>query len=390
MPNDTLWLNNTGDYVVLDSGTKINDEDLKLILTSKSDELKTYVTYNSKNNDSTNKINRELQIAEKKIKEAQFEKDRLYYERIGNYIEILIIIGFFATIIYFIRKANWKRKNPFADDSDWIEIGSGPFIDASDEEIENYRRIQERKKLYPPTLIYNGRKLNFSTEELRNVLSKKFLFYNTLSNDKKIVFIQRIQKFIKTKDFKIHDRNGFKEMPILISATAIQLSFGLEDYLLEHYKNIHIFPTEFLGLEPNIRFLVGNVSKNNINISWKHFLLGYENSKDGHNVGIHEMAHAYYCQLIIHANSENHFKHTYKDFRTQIANTIALDKNKMDTLFSENAHSNEQEFWGESAELFFEKPNELKMFYPDLYAKISALLNQDLAQKIGNSTHHPA
>ena len=60
-------------------------------------------------------------------------------------------------------------------------------------------------------------------------------------------------------------------MPVLISAAAIQVSFGLEKYLLPDFPNIHIFPEEFIATEPSVRFLEGNVSDNCINISWKHF-----------------------------------------------------------------------------------------------------------------------
>ncbi len=378
MPNDTLWLNEVGDFVVLDSGTEITAENIALILNNVSKDKDTYYAYNSKNNDSNNAKIRLLQKAEKKQKEAQFEKDKLFYDDLGSYFEILLMIGFFAVIIYFIRKANWKRNNPFEDDSDWIELGSGPFIDASEEEVEHYRRLQKQKKLYPPTLVYHGRQLNFNSKELSIVLTKRFPFYNTLSTEKKVIFTQRLQKFIKTKDFKIHDRKGFKEMPILLSATAIQVSFGLEDYLLLHYKNIHVFPSEFLGLEPSIRFLVGNVSKNNINISWKHFLEGFENNNDGHNVGLHEMAHAYYCQNVLYIENETNFSSKFYDFKLEALNVMELEKNAKTKLYSDNGVSNQDEFWAESVELFFEKTFILKETYPYLFTKISTLLNQEL------------
>ena len=85
-------------------------------------------------------------------------------------------------------------------------------------------------------------------------------------------------------------------MPILISAAAIMLSFGLNNYLLPHFKFIHIFPAEFIGVNPFLRVLAGNVSGRSIRISWKHFLEGYQFPNDGENVGLHEMAHAYYFQ----------------------------------------------------------------------------------------------
>ena len=41
-------------------------------------------------------------------------------------------------------------------------------------------------------------------------------------------------------------------MPVLISAAAIQLTFGLKKYLLPNFKFIHIYPKEFLRVQPTI------------------------------------------------------------------------------------------------------------------------------------------
>jgi Mlc titration factor MtfA (ptsG expression regulator) len=48
-------------------------------------------------------------------------------------------------------------------------------------------------------------------------------------------------------------------------------------------------------------------------------------------------------------------------------------------LYSDYGLRNTQEFWAETIELFFEKPQQLKSFYPDLYDVIKRLLNQDMA-----------
>ncbi len=168
-------------------------------------------------------------------------------------------------------------------------------------------------------------------------------------------------------------------MPILISATAIQLSFGLEEYLLPHFKNIHIFPEEFLGIEPSIRFLEGNVSGDCINISWKHYLQGYENSTNGQNVGLHEMAHAYYCQnMICVEDRDKSFAAGYNYFSTHGESVFEIEKFSGKRLYSNYALKNLQEFWAESVEVFFEKPNAMKEQYPELYSTMCQVLNQKI------------
>ena len=179
------------------------------------------------------------------------------------------------------------------------------------------------------------------------------------------------------KVFRIHDENGLKEMPILISATAIQVSFGLEEFMLPYYKNINIFPQEFLGIEPHIRFLEGNVSGNAINISWKHFLQGYENVENGQNVGLHEMAHAYYCQnMVCEDDRDNKFTNAYSSFDMLSSTIFKNERLSTEKLYSDYGLRNLQEFWAESVEIFFERPSAMNQQYPDLYNAISFLLNQ--------------
>ncbi|MCC6286927.1 MAG: zinc-dependent peptidase [Chitinophagaceae bacterium] len=228
------------------------------------------------------------------------------------------------------------------------------------------------------TLVYAGDELNFPDEIIITVLEKYFPYFRVLPGEKKKIFLMRIKKFISSKTFVIHNNSGFREMPILISATAIKLSMGLERFMLPHYTHIHIFPVEFLGLHPNLRVLTGNVSGNKIHISWKHFLEGYQFPEDGQNVGLHEMAHAYYYQnFITREDVDNNFAdqlHIFND----IGNTIfEKEKNNTTPFYSSYGLTNFQEFWAESVELFFEKPLSFKNTYGELYYVMVNILNQD-------------
>ena len=91
-------------------------------------------------------------------------------------------------------------------------------------------------------LTYYGDQLDFSKDDLISILNRHSTFYSNLDDTGKEKFIHRLTKFIEDKTFKVHDKSGFKEMPVLISATAIQVSFGLEEYLLSHFIYIHIHP----------------------------------------------------------------------------------------------------------------------------------------------------
>ncbi|MEO6231720.1 MAG: zinc-dependent peptidase [Ferruginibacter sp.] len=231
-----------------------------------------------------------------------------------------------------------------------------------------------------PQLVYSGSKLKFSDQLLDEVLIKRFAYYQKLDEADRTKFVQRLKKFIAIKTFVIHDSSGYKEMPILISATAIQISFGLDKYLLPHFNVFNIYPREFLGTYPFFRFLLGNVSGNTINLSWKNFMDGYTFPGDGQNVGIHELAHAlYYQTFVVEKHIDKKFKDTFIDFDNHGNKVYDLEKKAGKGLYTSYAMKDFQEFWAESVEIFFEKPIQMKAIYPSLYAAISDLLNQDPA-----------
>jgi len=227
-------------------------------------------------------------------------------------------------------------------------------------------------------LVYEGNELNFSDAIIVTVLDKHFPYYKTLPPERRDIFLSRLKTFITHKTFIIHNKSGFREMPILISATAIKFSMGLKYFLLPHYPHIHIFPAEFIGVYPNIRVLAGNVSGNKIHISWKHFLEGYQFPEDGQNVGLHEMAHAYYYQNFeTNEDIDKDFVDKFGIFNITASTILEKENNSTTASYSPIALENFQEFWAESVELFFERSLFFKKDYGELYYTMVNLLNQD-------------
>ena len=374
MPQDTLWLNDKGANFIIYDRNQITDAALiKQIVNSASIDSATEYAYSPHNNSHNDSLLQTLISFERFHKENKFLEEKVYYDNLGNKLEFVIILIFIAFIFYAFYRKNKKKNNPYAeDDNEWIEIGTRRKNYFEEEEFD-----EPIKKPNNNFLVYRGKDLQFSSEEIATILHKRFPYFNKLTTGEKIRFLQRHNKFMCQKVFRINDESGFKEMPVLLSATAIQLSFGLEEYILPHYKNINIFPQEFLGTEPNIRFLEGNVSGNSINISWKHYLQGYENIENGQNVGLHEMAHAYYCQnMVCKDERDMAFVRTYSNF-DMLSNTV-FKKEVLSTqrLYSDYGLKNLQEFWAESVEIFFERPLAMKEQYPDLFTTMSLLLNQ--------------
>ena len=226
-------------------------------------------------------------------------------------------------------------------------------------------------------IVVHGKDLRLGKEDLHTILTKRYAFYRFLSADVQQLFLHRLATFLQKKIFIIKDDEGFREMPVLVSAAAVHLTLGLRYYLLPFYQYIRIYPEEFFG-DNSFKVLAGNVQQNTITVAWNHLLKGNENSTDGANVGLHEMSHALYFQKIV--VEENHARTFSKKYNCLLSECReAFDdemKGRID-LYSNYATTNLQEFWAESVELFFEKPTSLQAQYPRVFEGMKILLNQD-------------
>jgi MtfA peptidase len=376
MPQDTIWIDNNGSFLVLPDNSNIIDSETLIQLlkssTAESNITYSYVPKNSTYADSFFKV-----ITKDNIYKPNtvYDTEKAYYDNLGNYIVLGLLVALIYLAVYAIKRKRIYLADPYEAEAkeEWVEIGT-----SSNQNYDTFQSItNQRPKPRIDYLTYTGSDVNFTQERIVTVLTKRFPYFNKLGIGERTRFLVRHKKFMKSKVFKIHDKVGFNDMPILICATAIQFSFGLDAYMLPHYQYIHIFPEEFLGVHPTIRFLEGNVSGKSINISWKHYLEGLDKEDDGSNLGLHEFAHAY------HAQNFNFKQDKDKNFITNFSNYEAIgkkiyeqEKTLSTSIYSDYAFKNFQEFWAESVELFFEKPLALKEQYTELYKSMSDLLNQ--------------
>lgn len=296
--------------------------------------------------------------------DSTFVKQEKYYNHLGDQIMVLESVVIAAVLTLLAVRQYKHRKN-----TDHRREDAMPYA--------SYDGKGRRIYTVPSVLTYEGRNLNLSEAAVTNILLKRFPYFSALSAGERRRFLLRHKKFMRSKIFKIHDDEGFIEMPVLVSAAAVQLSFGLTEFLLPQYSFINIFPREFMRVEPVLQFLEGNVSGNNIKISWKHFLEGYALPDNGENVGLHEMAHAYYSQNFLCGEDEDDcFVTGFNKFNQCGMHAYDLEQISEDRFYSDYALRNFQEFWAESVERFFEKPQQLKAYYPDVYDCMCAMLNQ--------------
>lgn len=233
--------------------------------------------------------------------------------------------------------------------------------------------------VYLTKLLRNSRLRRLYEDKHREydaLLTRYNPYYRSLSDAGRDHFLQRVLRFMETKRFDYIDIQPEALMPLLISATAVQLTFGLENYLLDYFKTIHILRDRYrYGLynEP----FEGHVSEDGIYFSWYHFFREYGNS-GGENVGLHEMAHALtYVNFSVSEGRDNTFHDHFSEFSTVarpiFERMVAGETNLLDPY----AATNYQEFWAVCIETFFERSNAFKRQLPELYSALCILLNQD-------------
>jgi Mlc titration factor MtfA (ptsG expression regulator) len=212
-----------------------------------------------------------------------------------------------------------------------------------------------------------------------SIILQKNPYYINLSENGKHKFETRLMEFIKTKHFVGHQNLMVTdEMRILIGATAIQLTFGMDNYLLANLRTINIFPDIFHSRLFNASFK-GLTSRNGVlSLSWKHFKSGYINETDKINLGLHEMAHVLNIYLENKNNSDRHFSNHLLAWKKIAVTDFHKLKNGNSPFLRPYGSSNLFEFFAVCVEHFFEMPEEFRRQLPRLYESTAMLLNQDI------------
>jgi len=212
---------------------------------------------------------------------------------------------------------------------------------------------------------------------LHAIVSRHIKYYNRLGLEDQRKFLFRTFLFMKGKSFHYIEVNESAEMPILISAVAVQISFGLDKFMLDYFTDIFVIKDDYhYGFYS--RPFMGHVDQTGIYLSWDNFVKGISGQTPNCNVGLHEMGHALaYVTFITETEVDKHFKKEFKNF-SQVARPIfTAMQNGRKNLLGEYASCNYHEFWAVCVETFFENPVQFKHELPDLYESLVTLLNQD-------------
>lgn len=218
------------------------------------------------------------------------------------------------------------------------------------------------------------------SKEHKAILKKYFAYYKILGPNDKRNFERRVQRFMHSKRFVPRTIPAVNdEMRVLISATAVQLTFGFKDIYLSNFDRILVYPDAYYSRITK-KYHLGEVNPRAgvIILSWKSFVDGYADLEDSYNVGIHEMAHAIHFENRIRNDEYN-----FMDYQA-LKNLNIITEREIPRIRSGEPHflrsyagTNEYEFFAVSLEHFFENPWGMEKSLPDLYETIKTLVNQD-------------
>ena len=209
------------------------------------------------------------------------------------------------------------------------------------------------------------------------VIGSVFNYFNDLPVASKWKFVKRTHQFRKQKRFHFIGLEKSEETAILVSSSAVQVTFGLKNNQLSYFKDIYILADAY-HMEDDNELFIGHVAPDGIYLSWKHFLYGYTYHDDNINVAVHEMAHALlYNNFFAQYGMDANFRLNYEKFSTTTGPILAEVIAKRRSYLRSYAFSNMHEFWAVSVEAFFENPKGLRQNMPDLYDALSHVLNQD-------------
>jgi len=214
-------------------------------------------------------------------------------------------------------------------------------------------------------------------KEYDSILAQYNPYYKSLGDAGRDRFLKRVLVFMEFKDFKYIDIEADERMPLLISSAAVQLTFGLESFLLDYFKTIYILRDNYRYGLYNVPF-EGHVSEDGIYLSWSNFIREFADYSDGQNLGLHEMAHALtYVNFTVQDGRDTSFHDKFTDFSAVARPVFERMQAGEITVLDSYAATNYQEFWAVCVETFFERPTPFKRQLPELYFSLCTLLNQD-------------
>jgi len=209
---------------------------------------------------------------------------------------------------------------------------------------------------------------------LRKLLHENFAFYHHLSVDGKQRFRDRMALFMLAHDYMPMAMESVPEdIKGIVAANAVQLTFGQQDFLLEKFEKVILYPHPFPSPQfPEHLHASETYAEDGVVIfSIQHLMNGFLRPKQYFNVGLHE-----YAQVFMLSYPNLDYPEPGEDIWEKLEQIGGYDKEKLQDwlgLPSLNPLSISMVY-------FFTYPAEFRRLLPKLFEQYSELFNLNLLE----------
>jgi MtfA peptidase len=223
----------------------------------------------------------------------------------------------------------------------------------------------------------------------RDILRRRVPYFYGMPADLQLQLKKHMQVFLAEKTFiGCAELEVTEEMRVTIAAQACLLLLNnRRNTYYPKLRQILVYPGAFIVdrvhtdnigvLQDQRQVLAGESwSQGQVILSWDDTIDGAAIINDGRNVVIHEFAHQL-DQEKGHANGAPYLSHRsrYKRWsqvlNAEFARLQAQADSGEPSLFSYYGATNPAEFFAVTSEVFFERPQEMAEYYPELYRELS-------------------
>ena len=231
-------------------------------------------------------------------------------------------------------------------------------------------------------------------ESWRMILRHRVPYVRLLPADLQLQLKKLIQIFIAEKAFiGCAGQVITDEIRVTVAAQACLLLLNRKTDMYPKLRQILVYPSAFyvphnapneLGLvTEGGRVLSGESwEQGNVVLSWHDTLEGARVTNDGSNVVIHEFAHqldqekgrATGAPILARSSHYQDWSATLSAAFEELRRQAAIGQ---EGLFSHYGATNPAEFFAVISEVFFEKPQEMSMQYPEVYRQLKQFYRLD-------------
>lgn len=225
-------------------------------------------------------------------------------------------------------------------------------------------------------------------DKWKAILTKEVRYFRELPADQQPLFLKEIARFLARIPINGANLEVTLEDRLLVASSAVIPLFGFPDFDYQHLDEVILYPGHFdreFNFENPKELITGMVGngpmEGKVILSRKALHVGFDNTQDKHNVGIHEFIHLYDKEDgVIDGIPEAFVDKSFVLPWLKLIEGKINDIHNDDSEIRDYGGTNNQEFLAVAGEYFFERPHLLQKKHPELYEMMVKTFNQDPSQ----------